>query len=123
MNQYLVDSDYLINSLKGKSLIPVNKFSLSVISVAEIEEGLLGIKRTKRLSAFRKTIEKIKIIQVTIDIAQNFSRIRKNLRKRGLLIDNMDLLIAATALEHNLILITNNTKHFSKIPELKIYKP
>ena len=42
------------------------------------------------------------------------------MEKLGKPIDSFDLLIAATALENDLILVTNNLKHFSRIPGLKI---
>ncbi len=38
----------------------------------------------------------------------------------GMLIDDMDLLIASSALAHNLILVTNNEKHFKRIPGLEM---
>lgn len=46
--------------------------------------------------------------------------LKANLRQQGLLIEDFDLLIAATALVHNLILVTNNTKHHSRVPGLGI---
>jgi tRNA(fMet)-specific endonuclease VapC len=42
------------------------------------------------------------------------------MRKTGTIIDDMDLLIAATALTMNFILVTNNEKHFRKIAGLRI---
>ena len=47
-----------------------------------------------------------------------FGEIKSNLK--GNIIEDMDILIAATALSHNLILVTNNVKHFKKIKELKL---
>jgi tRNA(fMet)-specific endonuclease VapC len=42
------------------------------------------------------------------------------LRKEGKPIDDIDLLIAGIALENNLVLVTNNRKHFERIPQLEI---
>jgi predicted nucleic acid-binding protein len=39
------------------------------------------------------------------------------------LIPDVDLLIAATALEEDLTLVTRNTRHFERIPDLKLYQP
>ena len=51
-----------------------------------------------------------------------FAKLRAGLRKEGNLIDNMDLLIAATCLVNKLTLITGNVKHFQRVPGLKILR-
>lgn len=55
--------------------------------------------------------------QATVDRA---AELFETLRASGNLIENMDLLIAATALQHDATLITNNTKHFSRIEGLRL---
>jgi predicted nucleic acid-binding protein len=49
-----------------------------------------------------------------------FGQLKANLSKNGKIIADMDLLIASTAITHNLILVTNNEKHFQKIEELEV---
>ena len=49
-----------------------------------------------------------------------YGKIRTRLEKQGNIIGSMDLLIAAQALAHDLILVTNNVKEFSRISELTI---
>ncbi len=49
-----------------------------------------------------------------------FGEFKANLELTGQSIDDMDLLIASTALTHNLILVTNNEKHFNRINGLEI---
>ena len=49
-----------------------------------------------------------------------FGEIKSNLERKGNVIEDMDILIAATALSHNLILVTNNVKHFEKVKDLDI---
>jgi predicted nucleic acid-binding protein len=51
-----------------------------------------------------------------------FARTRAGLRARGILIPDLDLLIAATALEHDLTLLTRNRRHFDRITGLKLYQ-
>ena len=53
---------------------------------------------------------------------QRFARIRGELRRNGQLIPHPDILIAATALDHNLTLLTRNIKDFQRTPELKLYQ-
>ena len=128
---YLLDSDFIINLLKKntkaqetlaklvkKTNVP---FALSVINLAEIQEGLLATNSENRLKHFKKLIQTMYILPITTQTSLVFAKTRLNLRKKGLLIDNMDLLIASTCLEHNLTLVTYNTKHFDRIPQLKIY--
>lgn len=53
-------------------------------------------------------------------IFDRYARLRATLEKQGTRPDSFDLLIAATALEHNLILVTGNVKHFFRIPDLRM---
>jgi predicted nucleic acid-binding protein len=52
-----------------------------------------------------------------------FAEVRSFLRRRGQLIPDFDLLIAATALHHDLTLLTFNRRHFLRVPDLKLYQP
>ena len=47
-----------------------------------------------------------------------FGQTRSELRRRGQLIPDLDLLIAATAVHHELILMTRNVRHFARVPDL-----
>ena len=62
----------------------------------------------------------IHILEPTHHTVEEFGRIRAFLRKRGQLIDAMDLAIAATALSYDLTLVTHNTAHFSRVPDLRL---
>lgn len=50
----------------------------------------------------------------------DFVRLKAYLRKRGNMIDDFDLLIGATAIANGLILVSENEKHFVRIPEIKL---
>lgn len=122
---YLIDSDVLIDFLKGKKEVVENlgkikpsQRSTSIICVGEILEGLTDNKKVQ----FQKLLNIINVYNVDVKVAVNFAKIRKELRKNGNLIDNFDILIAATCLVYNLTLITNNLKHFERIEGLKIFK-
>lgn len=54
-------------------------------------------------------------------IMRSFARIRGQLRARDQIIGDMDILIAATALHHDLAFLTRNTRHFDRIPDLRLY--
>ena len=124
---YLIDSDVLINFLKGEEIAikTIKKLQnkplyISVISVGEILEGLLETKNMKKLSSFKELLKTVTTINIDFQIIEKFASVRKFLRKKGLLIDNFDLLIASTCLTRDLILISNNISHFKRIPGLKI---
>ena len=51
---------------------------------------------------------------------ETFGELKASLEKSGKIIDDMDLLIASTALTRNLVLVTNNEKHFNRINGLEI---
>ena len=55
-----------------------------------------------------------------IHYLSQYGQIRWDLEQRGLKIGDMDMFIAATAIEEELILVTGNTNHFSRISGLKI---
>ena len=52
--------------------------------------------------------------------AEEYGRIRADLEKKGTPIGSLDMLIAASALSNNSVLVTNNDKEFRRIPELKV---
>ena len=122
---YLIDSDVLINFLKGKEdsveilkKLKSHERGTSVICIGEIFEGL----NEKQKVEFSKIIGLIDVYNIDLKTVAKFAEIRKELRKTGNLIDNFDLLIAATCLVNDLTLITNNLKHFERIEGLKILK-
>jgi len=107
----------ILNTLSG------NFFS-SVICLGELYEGIFLVKERDQkkvkngINNFFQSLDGI--LAVSDEIAKNFGMIRSQLRKRGQIIEDLDLLIGATCLTHNLTLVTLNLKHFKRIPNLKI---
>jgi len=128
MITYLIDTDWVIDFLKGKKDI-VNKLSelkekglgISIITLLELYEGVYGSKNSeKHLKSLEDFLTVIKVIGIDEDIAKIFGKERSKLRKRGELIDNFDLIIACTCLHYKIRLLTNNIKHYKRIEGLKI---
>jgi tRNA(fMet)-specific endonuclease VapC len=110
------------NSKSIKSLIDHedDEIYASAITYAELMYGIEK-KNSPRLSDdVRQIAGKLFIADFDIDAAEHYSRIRCSLEKDGMSLANMDMMIAATAMSVGAILITHNTKHFSKIKGLKV---
>ena len=97
-----------------------DKFCISVITLAEL---LFGLKRnySKQLDLWlHEILDKFEVIAFDDTSASIYAEIRASLEKSGEPLDNMDLLIAATALKANAVLLSHNTRHFNKIKTLKV---
>ncbi len=127
--KYLVDTDWVIEYLKGRD--PVASLlsewvelglAVSIISYGEIYEGIYFSQHPDRQEEnFLHFLQGVTLLSLTEDTMQRFARLRGNLRATGQMIGDADLLIAATALQHHLILLTSNTRHFRRIPDLSLY--
>jgi tRNA(fMet)-specific endonuclease VapC len=128
--KYLVDTDWIINYLKGdEETVNIleqlydSGFAISVISFSEIYEGIFyyeGKNRSKLERDFKQFLEGVIVVDVDENIGKIFGELRAELRKEGNLIDNFDLLIASTAIQNNLELLSNNVKHFKRIKGLRL---
>jgi predicted nucleic acid-binding protein len=128
---YLVDSDWVADYLKGRKaafelLTSLGRegIDISLITFGEIYEGIYyGPDPESHETGFREFLKWVNVLPLNRWIMQRFARIRGQLRLKGQLIGDPDILIAATALHHNLTLATRNIKDFQRIPDLKLYQP
>ncbi len=125
-NLSLIDTDILIFLLKNnKNVIERSKeyqqefgqLKISELTYYECLRGYKNNKSTKKLELFLKLIEMIEVIPLTKNIYNKASEIYVKLRKNGFPTGEFDLLIATTAIENDLSIVTNNTKHYIKIKE------
>lgn len=125
---YLIDTDILIYNLKGNHTVtsnfikhkPIPK-SISVISFGELVFGARKSRHPeKNIATVRHLTEIFPLVEISRSIIETFGEFKAGLQQKGTNVADMDLLIAATALNLNMVLVTNNVKHFAKIPELKI---
>jgi len=65
-------------------------------------------------------LDRLAILDWTDEVTPHYARIRTGLELSGKPIGNMDLLIAAHAVSQGMTVVTNNLKHFSKVPGLKV---
>ena len=127
--RYLIDSDWLIDATTGRpgaqralSSLSIDGLAVSILTVAELYEGAFGtLDPSHTLAGMREFLSDYAVLFISDSIAERFARERADLRRQGRLIPDVDLLIAATALTHDLTLLTRNVRHFARIPGLRIY--
>jgi predicted nucleic acid-binding protein len=95
-----------------------NDFAISILTHYEIFRGSNSVQD----SFWTNFLKNIKVIPFDLISSNEAIGIYKLLKTQNQMIDLADLLIAATAIAHNLDLATLNLKHFSKIPNLRILK-
>ena len=126
---YLLDTNVIIDIIRGKYPALKNHFMQTKFSdifipsivVAELEFGAKHSNNyLENRQKFIKVIKNFKILAFTDAEAVFYGEIRQNLTSRGLIIGPNDLLIAATALANNGILITHNTNEFKRVENLTL---
>ncbi len=115
LSKILLDTDVLIDHLRGHRQLNLTDpaLKLSVVTRAELFAG-----RHVNESELRRTLDVIQEIPVDRVIAESAGCIR---RTSDLPI--ADALIAATALEHGMSVMTRNIRHFARVPELDLCTP
>ncbi len=92
----------------------------SMITYYEIRRGLLAVHATRKMRHFNELCEEFSAVLLDdLEIADQASQIFVNLKKQGELIQDADILIAATALVHNMIMVSDD-KHFRRIAGLTV---
>jgi tRNA(fMet)-specific endonuclease VapC len=126
--RYLVDSDWVADYLKGRpvagqlldALFP-DGLVISIVTYAEVFEGIyFGRDPSHYEGVFQRFLRGVQVLGVNRRVVQRYARFSGELRSQGLLIPPADLFIAATALQHRLILVTRNRQHFERIPDLRL---
>ena len=114
MADLLVDTDVFIDHLRGARELKAgrNRIHYSVITRCELLSGDVGSALVQRL------LDPFRELAVDREVAEWAGRIR---RETG--IATPDALIAATAIEHELTLVTRNRKHFEPVKQLRMRDP
>lgn len=125
--KYLLDTNICIYFLKGKySLkdkfeeIGFDNLYISEITVAELK---YGAEKSSYPHKNRKVIQKLssRFKQIPIFNALDiYAKEKARLKKEGKPIDDFDLLIGATAIANDMVLVTNNEKHFDRLMKIDI---
>lgn len=126
--KYILDTDTIIYFLKGDADIVSTFISSNAdmlfttrINYAELIFGACNSSKIKEnLRIIKEFLSKLKIFEFDEDSADIFGKIKSKLRSNGNIIADMDLMVAAISVRNDGMLITNNTRDFKRITELKI---
>jgi tRNA(fMet)-specific endonuclease VapC len=94
--------------------------SVSVMTAAELRFGAEKAGRPKLAELVEAYLERLAILDWTNEVTSHYAQIRSELERSGKPIGNMDLLIASHAVSQQMVLVTNNLKHFSSVPGLTV---
>lgn len=129
--KYLLDTDWLIDFLVGErdtqnTLLSLahEGFAISIVSFTELYEGIYTSSDPKQAEqGFRNFLRSTAVLPFSRTVAKRTAQIRGDLRRRKHPITHraLDLIIAATALTYNLMLLTRNIKDYDDIPDLSLY--
>ena len=127
---YLCDSDMLIDVLNEidsavSFITPLLEAGLwvSLITIGEVYYGVLGGRHPRQAEDRLLTVlDTMLLVGLDLPTMYLFAELRIHLKSIGMTIGNNDLLIASTALRHDLTLVTRNRRHFDRIPGLRLYE-
>ncbi len=97
-----------------------DKLTINIISYYEILRGLKDLGNEEKLRRFDNFIQENELVFITKDTIEKAAEIYAYLKKEGNLIEDADILMASTAIVEDLVLITNNIKHFKRVKGLRI---
>lgn len=126
--KYLLDTDTCVAILR-KNQDVINKLmtvspedcGVSIVTVFELYSG---VEKAREVERERLKVDRFLKVASPLDWDQTAAKMaakaRGHLEKKGMLIGPYDLLIAGHAMSRQLILVTNNNKEFSRVPELRL---
>lgn len=124
---YMLDTDIASYLIRGDHPGVTEKFTelyekcvISSITAAELQYGARKRNNRALTQKVQALCDLIPIISWNEDAAGNYAKLRVELETAGTPIGNMDMMIAASAIAEEAVLVTNNTGHFSKIASLNL---
>jgi tRNA(fMet)-specific endonuclease VapC len=127
--RYLLDTCVISDLIKGEARTtlrlrqtPPIDIAISAVTVMELRYGLvLNPQRAQKVEpAIASLLSSVTILPFGTVEAEQAAQIRAALKPQGQPIGAYDVLIAATALQHNLIMVTANQREFERVPGLQI---
>ena len=130
---YLIDSDWVIDHLANvpeatelfDELSEMGRLAISIVTYMEVYEGILRSPEPARAEQqFQTFVSAVPVLPFSPAVAVRCARLRHELRQTGKRVNNraLDLIIAATALEHDLTLVSRNRDDYKDIPDLTLHQ-
>ncbi|MBD2610490.1 MAG: type II toxin-antitoxin system VapC family toxin [Nostoc sp. GBBB01] len=125
---YLLDTNTCIYWIKDISSVRTKvteigweRICICSITVAELYYGAYNSQKVaENLTRAEDFIQNLPVVPLTDPALRKFGELKAELRRIGQTISEFDLLIASVALTENYILVTNNTRHYSRISTLQL---
>src|ERR671914_544412 len=125
--RYLLDTNQIVHYLRQEQRVvddlqsrKQESLAASVISVAELYEGILrAVDPEAAEQVLRNFLSEVTVLPVDEEIGRVFGQERARLRQVGLIMSDLDLLIAATALHNDLTLLTAD-QAFDRVQDLNV---
>ena len=126
MVKYILDTTACVALIRGNKNVLNTIFERGeencLVSEMTIAELFYGASKSGRLSQFQDVqyiLESFETVPVFPSL-RTYGEVKSLLEAKGMRIDEFDLLIGATAIYNSMTLVTHNTKHFQRIPNLKL---
>lgn len=97
-----------------------DRLTINVISYYEILRGLKDLGNEEKLMRFEEFIHENELVFIKKETIEKAAEIYAYLKKDGNLIEDADILMASIAIVEDLVLITNNIRHFNRVKNLSI---
>ena len=127
MPRYLLDADTVSYALRGEGRVATrilqlapSSLCISSITLAELRFGAESKRSQKLRRAIRSFVKDISVVAFDAAAAERFAEVAVDLAGGGTPIGVFDTLVAAHALSLGLIVVTNNTRHFSRVSGLRV---
>ncbi len=126
MLKYLLDTNIVIYVLKRrpKEVLAIfnanaSRMAISSITLSELFYGAeKSLNRDKNLEAVEEFVSHLDVLPYDAKASQHYGQIKATLEKKGQIIGENDIHIAAHATSHGLILVSNNVREFKRVPNL-----
>lgn len=128
MLKYLLDTNIVIYVLKRrpKEVLDIfnanaSRMAISSITLSELMYGAeKSLNTDKNLEAVEEFVSHLEALPYDAKASQHYGQIKAALEKKGQIISENDIHIAAHAISHGLILVSNNLREFKRVPNLAL---
>jgi tRNA(fMet)-specific endonuclease VapC len=107
--------------IRRLAVVPAKEQHTTAINLGEMLSGVARVSRPDLADRVRAAVtEGMIVLPFDAEAAAVYGWLRVELERKGQPLDDADLRIAATVLAANLILVTGNTRHFDRVPGLRV---